>query len=521
MTDHAHIPELKEAKAILELVEEHDLRAIAKHRQINIPPNATKKDIVEILLGSGLDLRDLVRSAVRLELKSTELSVLDRIEQRATAVIADLKAQIKAGEDSIRTTIETLQSTVKTVMWVFGAVAGAIAIVGGVSEWFVHAKAQDLDETLKAAEQQLAALSLEKQKTSALRDQFGAMVSVYRQYMIDQWANELHKVMESFSSSFIDESLFEKMKREQEPIRKMIEISRFDTNSEESVVLGRLDAFYKGLESFEEYKQPGVSDQRSAEILNAALNKWKDVPVLDVNGTDPAYQPFIRRTNAYRDNILGVIYLNRYLALPTPRPDDDLYTAEDYFSKAISIDDTLARPYGNQAVVLYYRLHVTQDLNEQTNLIARALQLLQTSENNEQDSRARSLLHNNIASYILLRARMAETRKDLISAEAEVKEADQELNRAENEEAVAPAVFVTRAEIRAYSLHLQLMNSNGVDVGKAMGDIVHLIEVGIGRGYLIGHKKVTDYPYFEGLRSIDAPGTDTIFDLLHVDRPQT
>jgi len=116
---------------------------------------------------------------------------------------------------------------------------------------------------------------------------------------------------------------------------------------------------------------------------------------------------------------------------------------------------------------------------------------------------------------------MAETRKDLISAEAEVKEADQELNRAENEEAVAPAVFVTRAEIRAYSLHLQLMNSNGVDVGKAMGDIVHLIEVGIGRGYLIGHKKVTDYPYFEGLRSIDAPGTDTIFDLLHVDRPQT
>src|SRR5262249_15898001 len=251
------------------------------------------------------DIRSLLDPPTRLELKSfdpgLEQKIVDQVDHKLT--IADEK--LKLVDEKTRATqypLNLIDEKLKSVESFAKGLSLATAFVGLFSFWGGAYTGWKLGELNQRSGQLEAALTNSE-----------IAASHNRQLMIETNIDELGDFMEKFSVSSPDPSLLERAERRSELLRRASKTVDFSTPA------GRGDALIlklitKSYESVQPFKLAKSRDQK--EALNDAERKL--IEMADILDSDTAkemdkrYPEMIRKIKAYRENLLGIIFLWKY-----------------------------------------------------------------------------------------------------------------------------------------------------------------------------------------------------------------
>jgi hypothetical protein len=497
----------QQLRLVLNMVEERDLREYARKKGITLPNGATKRQVVEQLLESPpVELEDLLRSAVRLELRSTESSILNAIEEKAQSLESSLTT---AFDENIKKELKGIDA-LRGLFTAVGAGPTLIVAALGVFSFMrlsnIEHSAQNLGELEKTMGERSKEVGELSQKTQR-------MLGVYRRYMIFQWMKDLSTAMDSFSSSLPDKKVFGQVRRNAQAIKELQDIS---PDSVDATALRRLSLLCNGLTVFEKLKQAEISEGDVVETLQEAEQEWTKIEILGESALGSDFTDFVKLTNAYRENVLGVIELKRFNQIaPVP---DYLARAKEHFENSLSYNRNFGRPYSNLAVVFYRQFQLSRDPKEKERLLTRGEEYLSQAIACEQSGSSLSAVYNNIASITLTHARYFENENMLKEAGEKAENAARAIENAENQALVVPVVFISKAEIKSYQLYLAKLSGEDVSAAsERLLEIMQLVKQGVRNGYkYTGKRGKEEFEWFLLLKEVDANSANEVFRTLQV-----
>jgi len=389
-------------KAILNQISDRDLRTFCKLQGIQLASDVTKKEIIEILTETPANTLDsFIDNAVRLELRSTELNMLEAIEKKADDLTATAQQSIDAVEEKATFLAATAQTNIDNALKGVDGVRGLLVVIGGALTLIIAVlgvfsawRLSDLEKAITEAEKS-------RTKMDALQTQSTSVLSIYRRHMINQWVEGIDSVMETFSSSLPDDKLLNNFLTYRDSIGQMLELSRSVPPTQEEMVLLRIRDISQALSSVAEWKISDKFDLPDWDVKAAAAeHDWNQ---MGLGAPSPGtLGSFLARSNAFRSNALGIIALKRYKR-NQQRVLNDLDSAVAYFNEAVTHDKTYGRAYGNQGVVYYYKFLRSEDPKERRKLIADAVAShIQSASYPERSGSGRSRTFNNIAAFSFL-----------------------------------------------------------------------------------------------------------------------
>lgn len=433
------------------------LEYFANIHDIPFPPECSNTELVErIIKNAPQEVDRGFRPLIRLELDYAETKVFDRMKE------------------FVQSEIGRSMDFVGHLKWVFGLILSAISLVialGGVFGFIRLSELNDLQEKyddLVRAQKQI--------------------IQSYQRHVVVNLIADLDELLKSVSVSFSDASDLQEIADADAALRGLLEVQRIIAEGAGDNDLRFLNFIRSVTEATLTFGSIGKASKGDiVQALNTCSQAWENIQIPE-NLEDPIYSAFARNVKAYRENTLGLVQLRRYV-ISDPPAVEALNKAEKYFTEALLLNESFARPYINLSNVIYYRFRLEEEMGKSIEV---QLQILEGAESHLRSALARAELDkvksgalNNFAHFRMTVASVIRS-KDPVRAREALLEAKKFLERARNLKDRTPTIFITLAEVECELLAIDrtsVQQFNNIEKDDRLEEILDLVRTAIDQGF--------------------------------------